>query len=136
MTTDEGHLLVFGLYEYVFGMHQAEFVRNLVHEAHGAIIAAHPYRRQFKQGEAQSKATYERMLTQAYQDQRLSSAHGVEALNGRGSEEENAFAQEICVRYNLTGSGSSDAHRPRRGGELRHSVSEASPHPGGAGQSA
>ena len=112
VTTDEGHLLVFGLHEYVFGMHRAEFVRNLVHEAGGAIIAAHPYRRQFKQEEAQSKAAYKHMLTQAYLDQHLSSAHGVEALNGRGSEEENAFAQEICVRYNLTGSGGSDARRP------------------------
>ena len=112
VTTDEGHLLVFGLHEYIFGMHRAEFVRNLVHEAGGAIIAAHPYRRQFKQEEAQSKATYERMLTKAYRDQRLSSVHGVEVLNGRGSEEENAFAQDICVRYNLTGAGGSDAHRP------------------------
>ena len=112
VTTDEGHLLVFGLHEYVFGMHRAEFVRDLVQEAGGAIIAAHPYRRQFKQEEAQSEDTYERMLTQAYQDQRLSSAHGVEALNGRGSEKENAFAQEICARYNLTGTGGSDAHGP------------------------
>ena len=112
VTTDEGHLLVFGLHEYVFGMHRSEFVRNLVREARGAIIAAHPYRRQFKQEEAQSEATYERMLTQAYQDQSLSPAHGVEALNGRGSEEENAFAQEICARYSLAGAGGSDAHRP------------------------
>ena len=112
VTTDEGHLLVFGLQEYVFGMHRAEFVRNLIHEAGGAIIAAHPYRRQFKQEEARSRVAYERMLTQAYQDQRLYYAHGVEVLNGRGSEEENTFAQEICVRYNLTGAGGSDAHRP------------------------
>ena len=112
VTTDEGHLLVFGLDRYVFGMHRAEFVRNLVHEAGGAIIAAHPYRRQLKQETAQSKAAYSRMLDQACRDQHLSSAHGVEVLNGRGSEVENAFAQELCARYNLTGTGGSDAHQP------------------------
>jgi len=52
------------------------------------------------------------MLDQAYRNQRLSSTHGVEVFNGRGSDEENAFVQELCARYNLTGTGGSDAHQP------------------------
>ena len=112
VTTDEGHFLVFGLHKYVFGMHRAEFVRSLVGEAGGAIIAAHPYRRQLKRGRPHTKIDYEIMLTKAYETQNLASAHGIEVLNGRGAAEENEFSQEICDRYNLAGTGGSDAHSP------------------------
>ena len=45
VTTEEGHLLVYGLDRYIFGMHRAAFVRELVDDAGGAIVVAHPYRR-------------------------------------------------------------------------------------------
>ena len=35
VTTEEGHLLVYGLEKYIFGMHRASFVRDLVEEAGG-----------------------------------------------------------------------------------------------------
>ena len=33
VTTEEGHLLVYGLSEYIFGMHKSSFVHELVEEA-------------------------------------------------------------------------------------------------------
>ena len=40
VTTEDGHLLVYGLTHYIFGMHNAKFVRDLVDEAGGAIVVA------------------------------------------------------------------------------------------------
>ena len=45
VSTEEGHLLVYGLKEYIFGMHRAQYVKDLVEEAGGTIVVAHPYRR-------------------------------------------------------------------------------------------
>ena len=42
VTTEEGHLLVYGLEKYIFGMHRASFVRDLVKDAGGVIVVAHP----------------------------------------------------------------------------------------------
>ena len=45
INTDAGHILVFGLEEYVFGLHKPAFLRRLVNKAGGVMVAAHPYRR-------------------------------------------------------------------------------------------
>jgi predicted metal-dependent phosphoesterase TrpH len=42
VTTEEGHLLVYGLDRYIFGMHRAAFVRDLVDDAGGAIVVRTP----------------------------------------------------------------------------------------------
>ena len=41
ITTDEGHLITFGLETYIFGMHRASFVNSLVKKSNGAMILAH-----------------------------------------------------------------------------------------------
>ena len=41
---------------------------------------------------------------------RFTLADAVEVLNGRGSEQENAFSLEIAKRYGMRGTGASDAH--------------------------
>ena len=40
VTTEEGHLLVYGLDKYIFGMHKSAFVKELVAESQGAIVVA------------------------------------------------------------------------------------------------
>ena len=62
VTTEEGHLLVYGLDRYIFGMHRAAFVRDLVDDAGGAIVVAHPYRRTFTEQDAGDEAAYQEML--------------------------------------------------------------------------
>ena len=110
VTTEKGHLLVFGLCRYTFGMHRAAFVRSLVDELGGAIIIAHPYRRRFRRNDTYNATAYNRTLEQALQSPYFSLADGIEVLNGRGAVEENAFALEISSRLNLRGTGASDAH--------------------------
>ena len=111
VTTDEGHLLVFGLTGYVFGMHRASFLGSLVRQAGGAIVAAHPYRRSYPADAPRGSVRYERMVRSAGRNPLYGVADAVEVLNGRGSEGENEFAQDLSVELGMTGVGSSDAHR-------------------------
>lgn len=111
VTTEEGHLLVYGLHEYIFGMHRASFVKNLVEEAGGAIVVAHPYRRTYRPAADTGAAAYYEMLDRASRNKVFSMVDGVEVLNSRGTEQENAFSQEIAKRFDLPGTGASDAHK-------------------------
>lgn len=111
VTTEEGHLLVFGLDRYVFGMHRAAFVRELVDRAGGAIVLAHPYRRVYREGTLLREGDYGDMIAQTSHQPVISLVDAVEVLNGRGSEEENGFAAELSRRYNLKGVGGSDSHQ-------------------------
>ena len=110
LTTEEAHLLVFGLKKYVFGMHRASFVKRLVDEAGGAIIVAHPYRRHFPIGAEPEDERYYPALTRACENPVFEVADAIEVLNGRGSKKENAFSLKISKELNLRGVASSDAH--------------------------
>ena len=111
VTTEEGHLLVYGLQEYIFGMHKAQFVKDLVDDAGGAIVVAHPYRRKYtKVAHTSPQALYE-MLDYACSSDVFSLANAVEVFNGRGSKEENAFSAEVAKRLDMGGTGASDAHK-------------------------
>jgi hypothetical protein len=46
INTDDGHILVYGITKYVYGMHRSHELAHHVDEANGAMVAAHPYRRQ------------------------------------------------------------------------------------------
>jgi hypothetical protein len=110
LTTEEAHLLVFGLKKYVFGMHRASFVKRLVDEAGGATIVAHPYRRHFPIGAEPEDERYYPALTRACENPVFEVADAIEVLNGRGSKKENAFSHQISKELNLRGVASSDAH--------------------------
>ena len=110
VTTEEGHLLVYGLREYIFGMHRASFVKELVDEAGGAISVAHPYRRVYRKQAHTSAAAYEEMLERACRNDAFGMTDAVEAFNGRGKAEENAFAEDVAARFGLPATAGSDAH--------------------------
>ncbi|MGB2799626.1 MAG: PHP domain-containing protein [Dehalococcoidia bacterium] len=110
ITTEEAHLLVFGLKKYIFGMHRASFVRRLVDEAGGVIIVAHPYRRHYLIDEGPEGERYYPALTRACESPLFELADAIEVLNGRGSENENAFSRQISERLNIPGIAASDAH--------------------------
>lgn len=111
VSTEEGHLLVYGLKEYIFGMHRAQYVKDLVEEAGGAIVVAHPYRRKYTKVAHTSPQAFYEMLDRACSSDVFSLADGVEVFNGRGSKEENAFSAEVAKRFDLGGTGASDAHK-------------------------
>ena len=110
ITTEEAHLLVFGLKKYIFGMHHASFVRRLVDEAGGAIVVAHPYRRHFPIGAEPEDERYYPALTRACESPLFELADAIEVFNGRSLERENAFSQEMGGKLNMRGIAASDAH--------------------------
>lgn len=107
INTEEGHLLVFGLKRYEFGMFHVEYLRQKVNEVGGAIIMAHPYR-----GRVHDNPTSDLLLERACKNPIISSLDAVEMLNGRSKLAENSFAHELCHRMKLKSVGGSDAHSP------------------------
>jgi len=69
VNTDGGHVLVFGLEKYVFGMHKAAFLRELVEQASGVMVAAHPYRRRYIRDGAKRLDDYRAMINNACRDE-------------------------------------------------------------------
>ena len=111
INTDAGHVLVFGLNEYEFGMHHPEHLRRLVDAKDGATVAAHPYRRRYQRGVEYLSDAYEALLAQASSDPMFSLCDGVEAVNGRAGEDENEFSLRLGHRLALSLAAGSDAHR-------------------------
>ena len=128
ITTEAGHLLTFGLTEYIFGMHRASFVKKLVDEVGGATVVAHPYRRFYWKHAHTDGASYTEMLDRASRNEVFRIVDAVDVMNGRGSEQENAFSSEIAKRFDLKGVGASDAHKLENLGtfatEFEHSIND------------
>ena len=111
VNTDGGHVLVLGLKEYVFGMHKAAFLRKLVEWAGGVMMAAHPYRRRYIRDGARRSGDYWAMVNNACRDDFFSLCDAIEMLNGRATDDETVFSQDLCRRLGLGAVGGSDSHR-------------------------
>ena len=109
INTDDGHILVYGLTKYVYGMHRSHELAHHVGEARGAMVAAHPYRRQMP-WYIDSERDYEEALTRASRNPAYRYCAALEAINGRGTEEENSFSQRLCSLMTIPGTAGSDAH--------------------------
>ena len=96
VTTEEGHLLVYGLTEYIFGMHKSAFVKDLVEEAGGAIVVAHPYRRVYRETAPQDETSYAEMLERGLRNEVFDIVDAIEIRNGRGTVKENEFAENLA----------------------------------------
>ena len=110
VNTDSGHALVFGPDEYRFGFHHPERLAAAVQAAGGALVVAHPYRRVLPPDASPGDGRFVAALERALGNPLLGFASAIEAVNGRGSEAENAFAEELAARTELPRVGSSDAH--------------------------
>lgn len=110
INTDGGHVLVFGLDQYAFGMHKVDYLGRLVSEAGGAMVAAHPHRRRLLTGQDHSGQDVEAMLKAATADPLLGTCHAVETLNGRATGRERDFSTELARRLAKPGLGGSDCH--------------------------
>jgi predicted metal-dependent phosphoesterase TrpH len=109
VNTEDGHIVVFGLERYVYGMHRINELSALVQDAGGVMIAAHPYRRQLP-FELRHEGDWSEALERAAANPAYRSVGAIESFNGRGSERENAFALEVAARLNLPQVAASDAH--------------------------
>ena len=111
INTESGHVLVFGLGIYEFGMHKAEFLQAAIEKAGGAMIAAHPYRRRFLEEPAERPGVRDEMLERASGDGFFQMCQGIEALNGRGLTVQNEFSQELGGILSTNMTAGSDAHK-------------------------
>ena len=110
INTDGGHALVFGLSEYVFGMHRPAFLRQQVDRAHGAMLLAHPYRRALPWGVDPGSASYREALQRAIKGEFLRVVDGAEVINGRASDVQNGFARELLEAVGTPTLANSDTH--------------------------
>ena len=111
INTDGGHLLVYGLNQYVFGMHKPDTLWSHVERAGGVIVAAHPYRRRYLRERGHVPDYSSSMVEKARTDRFFSYCDSIEAFNGRADEGENAFSVELAQRLGLGMVGASDSHR-------------------------
>jgi len=109
INTDDGHVLAYGLTKYVYGMHRSHELAQHIEEARGAMVAAHPYRRQMP-WYIESERDYEDALARASRNPAYRYCAALEAINGRGTDEENTFSQRLCDVMQMPGTGGSDAH--------------------------
>ena len=106
MNTDEGHLLVFGLDKYTFGMHRTRFLKQVLDDVGGVMVLAHPYRRNMYYGEDMETSVERYSRSPVFEFVDI-----VETHNGRATERQSRFSQELCRRLELKATGGSDAHQ-------------------------
>ncbi len=116
VNTEDGHIIAFGLDRYVYGIHRIADLARLVDEAGGALIAAHPYRRQLpwqlrREGDPDRASAWSEALERAAANPAYRYVCALETLNGRSSQRENDFSQELCRRLGLPAVAGSDAHQ-------------------------
>ncbi|TMF05497.1 MAG: PHP domain-containing protein [Chloroflexi bacterium] len=109
VNTEDGHIVVFGLDRFVYGMHRVHELARLAQTAGAVMIAAHPYRRQLP-FELRHEGDWTQVLERAVANPALAHVTAIETQNGRGTDRENAFSTEVAARLNLPNTGSSDAH--------------------------
>ena len=114
INTDGGHVLVFGLHRYQFGMHKPEFLRAAADRDGGVLIAAHPYRRRFLEDPGRDPEIRAGMLQRAADDPFFGLCDAVETVNGRGKPEQNRYSRDLCEALALPAVAGSDAHRPEQ----------------------
>ncbi len=107
INTEDGHFLVFGLDEYIFGMHRTGYLKRIVDEVGGFMILAHPYRRHLHSDDNLLSAVERHSHNPFFRF-----LDTIEVLNGRATERQNRFSQELCRQLNMKGIGGSDAHSP------------------------
>jgi predicted metal-dependent phosphoesterase TrpH len=110
INTEDGHILVYGMHRYVFGMHRSHELAGHVHDAGGVMVAAHPYRRQTP-WVWDKEQEYLDALMRAERNPAYRFTAALEILNGRGTFNENRFAQDLAANMGMPGTGGTDSHQ-------------------------
>jgi predicted metal-dependent phosphoesterase TrpH len=111
VSTDLGHILVYGLQEYVSGILYAETLRKVVDNIEGVMFAAHPYRQAFVNTNGRWSAPKPTLTVQAAADRSIVQlVDGLEVYNGATGDRENTMAVAVKDYAGLRGIGGSDAH--------------------------
>lgn len=100
VSTDQGHLLVFGLKDYPQNLYCAEELGQAASEMGAVIVVAHPYRH------TPRRVSWKKVGKRPA----FRLAHEVEIYNGISSELDNELASRLCSHLGFRGVGGSDAH--------------------------
>ena len=109
INTDEGHMLVYGVHKYVYGMHRSGELARHIEQAKGAMVAAHPYRRQMP-WYVDNERDYHDALVRAARNPAYQYCVALEKLNGRGTVKENQFSAALCDHMEMPGTAGTDSH--------------------------
>jgi predicted metal-dependent phosphoesterase TrpH len=114
VTTDMGHIGVFGLDTYLGGIYKLAELRRIADDKGAILIANHPFRYKLDARFSFMNADHE-PIDPAHPDRaaRLEifrMVDAIEALNGACSEEENLFALEVAGLLGLAVVAGSDSH--------------------------
>ena len=114
VTTEMGHIGVFGLNEYVGGIYKLRELRKVVDGLGGIMVANHPFR--YKLDPRFSFINEDHEPIDPAHPERAAKLEifrvcdAVEALNGACSEEENLFALKVARTLGLAEVAGSDSH--------------------------
>jgi predicted metal-dependent phosphoesterase TrpH len=112
VSTELGHVLAYGLPEYLPGIRKAAELRRALDAVGGYMVAAHPFRHWFdpvsfrRAGKEPPEMIPERMASLPL----FGLVDAIEVLNGANTNRENRFALEVAMLLGKPGTGGSDAH--------------------------
>jgi predicted metal-dependent phosphoesterase TrpH len=114
VTTEFGHVGVFGLDEYVGGIYKLDELRKVVDRVGGLMIANHPFRYKLDPRFSFINSEHQPIDIEhpesAAKLELIQACDAIEVLNGACSEEENLFALKVARALNKAEVGGSDSH--------------------------
>ena len=110
INTEDGHILVYGLHEYSYGMHRSHELAGHADHVGGVMVAAHPYRRQMP-WRVDDEQDYREALLHAQANGAYRFVAALEILNGRGTVKENNFSLALAQEMGMPGTGGTDSHQ-------------------------
>lgn len=113
--TDVGEMLVFGVHQSVLNVYDVQDVRDMVDDAGGVMVFAHPFRKEPALVSAyvhssENGSAGSRELAEVSERPSFKLVDGMEVYNGQSSRTEVGFAATVANHLGLTGTGGSDAH--------------------------
>ncbi len=108
ITTDQGHILVFGLNKPLKkkGIIKLEDLREKVTQSGGFMIVSHPFRGFLTFGVGKLGLSVEKAVDRKI----FKYVDALEIMNGKVTKDENNFAKKVADKLNISVTGGSDAH--------------------------
>ena len=110
VSTEGGHILVYGLHRYADEMRQSDVLASHVRRASGVMVAAHPYRA-FAPYDWRAREGIRQGLSRAEQNPAYRLVQAIEVVNGHGNPNENGFSQRLASLMGLPGTAGTDSHQ-------------------------
>ena len=110
VSTDYGHILVFGLNHYISGIHRVDKLKKVVEESGGVMILAHPFRMHVSSYLSGYTKTKVSTVEEISKHPIYKLVDGLELYNSSSTQEEISLTKEIANIFNLRLTGGSDAH--------------------------